>query len=122
MFHFLQYAPWRLQLWGVNYLSAHENFWRGKPDFPPTRTLIAGIYAKTIPNPGLYGRNSYSNSDPGSDNVLAHSEHWGTLGYEDGWGPYRAGSWSECPNPGSHFCLDQYWPDGNIQFIEDLTD
>ena len=39
------------------------------------------------------------------------------LGKSDGWQQYSPGlDFSTCIRPGHHACLDQYRPDGNIQF------
>ena len=39
------------------------------------------------------------------------------LGKSDGWQQYTAGKdFSPCIRPGHHACLDQYRPDGNLQF------
>ena len=68
----------------------------------------------TFPSPVAFVRNAYG------DDAFEHVEHWMTLGLQTGWEQYETGSFSSCSVPGHHACLDQYFPAGNLQFLDVL--
>ena len=99
---------WRLDIYG----SADDLTGDSTQDLliTPTKVLLTGHWLNSNNNPGLYVHNHYGYE------TLKHCEH--RLVRQD-----RAtnlaigGEFERCPNQGSHFCLDEYVPDGNI----DLT-
>ncbi|KAF8563440.1 hypothetical protein P879_10512 [Paragonimus westermani] len=104
-------ANWRIDLYGEPILVS-ERLWGLKH---PTSIAINGIWATTVPNPGLALRHQYG------DNILGHISHWGDLGYSTGWSPYtnvEMAPFPPCPNKTiRHSCMSgNYLPQGNLQF------
>ncbi|KAF6776488.1 hypothetical protein AHF37_03763 [Paragonimus kellicotti] len=104
-------SNWRIELYGEPILVS-ERLWGLKH---PTSIAINGIWATTVPNPGLALRHQYG------DNILGHIQHWMDLGYSTGWSPYthvEVAPFSPCPKDAiRHACLSgNYLPQGNIQF------
>ncbi|KAA3678343.1 uncharacterized protein DEA37_0006520 [Paragonimus westermani] len=107
----LRSANWRIELYGEPFLVS-ERLWGLKR---PTSIAINGIWAKTVPNPGLALRHQYG------DNILGHVQHWMDLGYNTGWSPYthvEVTPFPTCPKDAiRHACLSgNYLPQGNLQF------
>ncbi|KAF6771669.1 hypothetical protein AHF37_10042 [Paragonimus kellicotti] len=107
----LHSANWRIELYGEPILVS-ERLWGLKH---PTSIAINGIWATTVPNPGLALRHQYG------DNILGHIQHWMDLGYSTGWSPYtnvEMVPFPTCPDHAiRHSCLfGNYLPVGNIQF------
>lgn len=99
---------WRIELWGANCLSTHVI----EPLNGTNSTCVrnAGHWVNVPTNPASAARNKYAYQ------VLRHAEHWITLGEKTGRIYYKAGEFSKCPTPGFHGCLENYLPDGNLQF------
>ena len=98
---------WSIQMYGqhrVNSRGALAN------EHPPTKVFFSGSWLNVPFNPGLYVRNRYGRE------VYKHAEHWLSTGKLSGWDAYEAGMFNSCPLKGFHGCLDQYQPDGSIQF------
>lgn len=106
----LRSKNFRLELWGVRYLANAYLELRGVKN--PTKMLVNGVWMNSYPNPALSSRNQYG------DDLFEHVEHWITLGYKTGWVPYKTGSFLKCPRPNFHGCLDQFFPVGNLQFLD----
>jgi len=111
----LRSANWRLHLYGAIYI-AHSHFERlglSHLRLKPTQILVDGEWVRTYPNPVLAARNLYG------DNLFEHVEHWLALGQYNEWYTYETGhAFQRCPRPGMHNCLDQFAPDGNLQFLD----
>ncbi|KAF7256908.1 hypothetical protein EG68_05952 [Paragonimus skrjabini miyazakii] len=107
----LHSVNWRIELYGEPILVS-ERLWGLKH---PTSIAINGIWATTVPNPGLALRHQYGG------NILGHVQHWRDLGYSTGWSPYtnvEIAPFPTCPDDAiRHSCLfGNYLPVGNIQF------
>ena len=76
----------------------------------PTKVFFSGSWLNVPFNPGLYVRNRYGKE------VYKHAEHWLSTGKQSGWDVYETGVFSSCPVKRFHVCVDQYQPDGSIQF------
>ena len=86
---------------------------RASDEFPkeevllPTKMQISGLWLNAPRNPGLTLHNRY-----GSE-ILKHVEHWRVYGKSTSFDLYKSGVFKTCPNPGMHYCLDRYLPDGS---------
>ena len=80
------------------------------PLITPTKVLLAGRWMNSNNNPGLYAHNHYGYA------TLKHCEHR-KVRHDQTTQLAIGGEFERCPSQGSHFCLDEYIPDGNI----DLT-
>ena len=50
--------------------------------------------------------------------IYKHALHWSQTGKPTGWTFYEAGTFPKCPEPGCHYCLDQFIADGSLMFTE----
>ena len=75
-----------------------------------TRVKFHGNWYKSQVNPGLYVRNRYG---PG---CLKHAQSWRYTGLRTMHSQYKAGIFTSCPNPAFHSCLENFPPDGNLDF------
>ncbi|KAL9979499.1 hypothetical protein ACROYT_G017173 [Oculina patagonica] len=98
---------WSIQMYGQHRMSSRRTLTN---EHPPTKVFFSGSWLNVPFNPGLYVRNRYGKE------VYKHAEHWLSTGKQSGWDPYETGVFSSCPVKGFHGCLDQYQPDGSLQF------
>lgn len=98
--------------WSVQMYGQHRMNPKGAitSEHLPTKVFFSGSWLKVPFNPGLYARNRYGKE------VYKHAEHWLSTGKQSGWDAYETDMFSSCPVKGFHGCLDQYQPDGSIQF------
>lgn len=75
-----------------------------------TKINLYGTWVGSSRNPGLSARNRYGHE------IYRHAEHWRSLGYKHGHSAYHPGTFTSCPVPGNHNCIDLHDTDGNIQF------
>ena len=100
----------RLELFGDLPRSRPWQEFPKKDVLLPTKMLISGLWVNAPINPGLTMHNRYGNE------ILKHVEHWMLYGRKFSWDLYNSGQFKPCPNPGMHYCLDQYSPDGSFEF------
>ena len=81
-----------------------------KEELFPTKMLLGGQWVNAPKNPGLTIHNRYGHE------TLKHVEHWVIYGQKTSFATYKAGRFKPCPKPGSHICLDRYFPDGSLEF------
>ncbi|XP_068724564.1 uncharacterized protein [Montipora capricornis] len=98
---------WSIQMYGQHKMHSEKSF---TSKHLPTKVFFSGTWLNAPSNPGLYVRNRYGNE------VYKHAEHWLSTGKQSGWDAYEPGAFNACPVKGFHGCLDQYQPDGSIQF------
>ena len=98
---------WSIQMYGQHKMRPERVL---SSEHHPTKVLFSGTWLNVPSNPGLYVRNRYGNE------VYKHAEHWLSTGKQSGWDAYEPGVFNSCPVKGFHGCLDQYQPDGSIQF------
>lgn len=98
---------WSIQMYGQHRMSPKGTNTNG---LLPTKIHFSNSWLNAPFNPGLYARNRYGKE------VYKHAEHWLSTGKQSGWDAYETGVFSSCPVKGFHGCLDQYQPDGSIQF------
>ncbi|XP_020605018.1 uncharacterized protein LOC110043858 [Orbicella faveolata] len=98
---------WSIQMYGQHRMNSRGAL---AYEHSPTKVFFSGSWLNVPFNPGLYVRNRYGRE------VYQHAEHWLSTGKLSGWDAYEAGMFSSCPVKGFHGCLDQYQPDGSIQF------
>lgn len=98
---------WSIQMYGQHRMNSRGAL---ANEHPPTKVFFSGSWLNVPFNPGLYVRNRYGRE------VYKHAEHWLSTGKLSGWDTYEAGMFGSCPVKGFHGCLDQYHPDGSIQF------
>ncbi|XP_077984355.1 uncharacterized protein LOC144438993 [Glandiceps talaboti] len=79
----------------------------------PTKVFHVGQWVGVPRNPGLHARNRYGKE------IYRHAQHWMSMKKTDGYTDYQTTGFTPCTSPGHHACLDQYLPDGNIQFEGD---
>ena len=96
----------RLELFGDLWNRASDEFPKDEV-LLPTQMQISGLWLNAPRNPGLTLHNRY-----GSE-ILKHVEHWIAYGKSSSWDLYESGAFKTCPNPGMHYCLDRYLPDGS---------
>ena len=101
--------------WGIDIYSSSganiaESHLVQDPRLTPTKVLIVGQWINSHNNPGLYARNQYGYE------ILRHSEHW-IVKHIPSTQRLDGGQFERCPSPGSHFCLDEYIADGNIDLM-----
>ena len=100
----------RLELFGDLPRSRSWQEFPKKEVLLPTKMLISGLWVNAPRNPGLTMNNRYGNE------ILKHVEHWMLYGRKSSWDLYNSGQFKPCPNPGMHYCLDRYSPDGSFEF------
>ena len=98
---------WSIQMYGQHRMSPKGTNTNG---LLPTKIHFSNSWLNAPFNPGLYARNHYGKE------VHKHAEHWLSTGKQSGWDAYETGVFGSCPVKGFHGCLDQYQPDGSIQF------
>lgn len=76
----------------------------------PTKVNIHGVWVYGPTNPGLYSRNRYGRE------MLKHAQSWIHQGKKSSWDPYVGGHFKPCPKHHHHACLDQFPPDGSLNF------
>ncbi|KAL9982210.1 hypothetical protein ACROYT_G011023 [Oculina patagonica] len=100
---------WKVDMYGKAMLESELLVASGQR---PTKVMLAGQWVTAMRNPGLSARNRYG------PNIYRHVEHWYDIGYSYGHVPYKSGIFTRCPEPGHSGCLDQFPPDGNLQFSD----
>ena len=98
---------WSVQLYGQHKMDSLNLIAKGES---PTKVFFSGQWTNSPENPGQYARNRYGRE------MYRHAEHWMSPGQRTGWEKYDTHQFSACPVKGFHGCLDQYLPDGSIQF------
>ena len=101
---------WGIDIYGSSGASIAESHLVQDPRLTPTKVLIVGQWINSHNNPGLYARNQYGYE------ILRHSEHW-IVKHIPSTQRLDGGQFERCPSPGSHFCLDEYISDGNIDLM-----
>lgn len=100
-------GSWSIQMYGQHKMDSEESLASGHQ---PTKVLFSGQWVNVPANPGLHVRNRYGKE------LYRHAEHWTSTGAESSWEAYDTSGFVSCPAKGFHSCLDQYLPDGSIQF------
>ena len=101
---------WKVELYGYPFLETELLVASGQR---PTKVMIAGQWVSMARNPGLYARNRYG------PNIYRHSEHWSVReAIKCADCDYNPDSFNKCAEPGHSACLDQFPPDGDLQFSD----
>ena len=104
-------SGWLFELWGstprriTDFLAEHH--------LQATKLYLGGRWLNANTSPGIGIRNRYGYE------ILRHAEHWRNLHAKDSWVVYKPAKFLKCPDPGGHYCLDQYVADGSFAFTSD---